>query len=111
MPYLCLISYVVLRLHKTKHGVKIMYNIKTKNKTKKLSLTKLADLAEDSLNRKFPINEMSYKKLYRIGYVFSKIALDLRQTAIEQGICKISAIKEQERKATIAKIKTYEWSK
>jgi|TARA_B100000282_G_C31340682_1_gene313194 hypothetical protein len=88
-----------------------MLKAKTKTTTKKLSLTKLASLAEDSLNTKFPINEMSYKKLYRIGYVFSKIALDLRQSAIEQGICKISAIKEQERKATIAKIKTYEWSK
>ena len=88
-----------------------MLKAKTKTTTKKLSLTKLSDLAEDSLNRKFPINEVSYKKLYRIGYVFSKIALDLRQTAIEEGICKIVAVKEQERKSTIAKIKTYKWSK
>ena len=88
-----------------------MLKAKTKTTTKKLSLTKLADLAEDSLNRKFPINLKTHRSLYRIGYIFSKLSNDLRQTAIEQGICKISAIKEQERKATIAKIKTYEWSK
>ena len=88
-----------------------MLKIKPKKSNVRFSLNVLLEIAENSINRKFPINLKTHRSLYRIGYIFSKLAGDLRQTAIEKGICKIVAIKEQERKATIAKIKTYDWSK
>lgn len=88
-----------------------MLKAKTKSSNVRVSLNQLFTIAENSIDRKFPINEKTHRSLYRIGYIFSKLASDLRQTAIEKGICKIVAVKEQERKATIAKIKTYDWSK
>ena len=88
-----------------------MLKIKPKKSNVRFSLNELLEIAENSIDRKFPINEKTHRSLYRIGYIFSKLSTDLRQTAIEKGICKIVAIKEQERKATIPKIKTYEWSK
>ena len=88
-----------------------MLKIKPKKSNVRFSLNELLEIAENSIDRKFPINLKTHRSLYRIGYIFSKLSTDLRQTAIEKGICKIIAVKEQERKATIAKIKTYEWSK
>ena len=88
-----------------------MLKTKTKSSNVRFTLNDLYIIAENSINRDFPINEKTHIKLNRIGYIFSKLATDLRQTAIEKGICKIVAIKDQERKATIAKIKTYDWRK
>tara|TARA_R100001460_G_C3450286_1_gene164588 strand:- start:45 stop:311 length:267 start_codon:yes stop_codon:yes gene_type:complete len=88
-----------------------MLKIKPKKSNVRFSLNELLEIAENSIDRKFPINLKTHRSLYRIGYIFSKLSTDLRQTAIEKGICKIIAVKEQERKATIAKIKTYDWSK
>ena len=88
-----------------------MLKIKPKKSNVRFSLNELLEIAENSIDRKFPINLKTHRSLYRIGYIFSKLSIDLRQTAIEKGVCKIVAIKEQERKATIAKIKTYDWSK
>ena len=88
-----------------------MLKIKPKKSNVRFSLNELLEIAENSIDRKFPINLKTHRSLYRIGYIFSKLSTDLRQTAIEKGICKIIAVKEQERKSTIAKIKTYEWSK
>ena len=88
-----------------------MLKIKAKKSNVRFSLNELLEIAENSIDRKFPINLKTHRSLYRIGYIFSKLSTDLRQTAIEKGICKIIAVKEQERKATIAKIKTYDWSK
>ena len=88
-----------------------MLKIKPKKSNVRFSLNELLEIAENSIDRKFPINLKTHRSLYRIGYIFSKLSTDLRQTAIEKGICKIVAVKEQERKATIAKIKTYDWKK
>jgi len=88
-----------------------MLKTKTKSSNVRFTLNELYIIAENSINRDFPINEKTHIKLNRIGYIFSKLATDLRQTAIEKGVCKITAVKEQQRKSTIAKIKTYEWSK
>ena len=88
-----------------------MLKTKTKSSNVRFTLNELYIIAENSINRDFPINEKPHIKLNSIGYIFSKLATDLRQTAIEKGICKIVAIKDQERKATIAKIKTYDWRK
>ena len=88
-----------------------MLKTKTKSSNVRFTLNELYIIAENSINRDFPIKEITHIKLNRIGYIFSKLATDLRQTAIEKGICKIVAIKDQERKSTIAKIKTYDWRK
>ena len=88
-----------------------MLKTKTKSSNVRFTLNELYIIAENSINRDFPINEKTYIKLNRIGYIFSKLATDLRQTAIEKGVCKITAVKEQQRKSTIAKIKTYKWRK
>ena len=88
-----------------------MLKAKPKKSNVRFSLNELLEIAENSINRKFPINLKTHRSLYRIGYIFSKLSTDLRQTAIEKGVCKIVSVKDQERKATIAKIKTYEWSK